>query len=198
MKQDLSVNSIINTGLKQGLTNALPLLVNALLWGVTIWIPYLNIGTTIGLFSGVIAKAGRGEQISYTEVFNPEYRKYMGNYFLVIGLMSMGIIAATAFFVVPGIVLAIAWSLGVLFVVDKGESPLEALNHSNEATYGKKWTIFGGLLVLGIIVMIVSGIISAIGMKIPVIGFLLPLIAMALSASVMITAQGHIYNTLAE
>lgn len=81
MKSDLTVGSIISRALEDGVKNILPVAVNFILWALTIWIPYINIGTTIGITVGLPAKAGRGEGISYTEVFNPQYRKQMGNFF---------------------------------------------------------------------------------------------------------------------
>jgi hypothetical protein len=132
---------------------------NIILWIITIWIPYLNVGTSIGMFAGVVAKMSRGETISMTEVFNPVYRKRMGEFFLVYGLMLMGISAGMIFFLIPGFIIGIAWMFGPLLVVNKELNPLEAINKSSSMTYGKKWVIFFGLLLIGICAMVTLGIV---------------------------------------
>lgn len=195
---ELSVGAIVGNGIKQGMKNLGSISVNVILWILTIWIPYLNVGTTIGLSVGLVAKIGRGEPISPTEIFDPRYRKQMGDYFLVSGLVSVGTSVAFALLVIPGIVLALAWSLATLLTVDKGMNPTAAITESNTRTYGRKWTIFFGSLVLGIVVAIVAGVLALIGMSISEpVGAILAIIGVALSLSVVIGGQGYIYETLA-
>jgi hypothetical protein len=117
--EGFTIANIIKVGIQRGLKNLVPVLVNTVLWIVTIWIPYLNVGTTIGLWVGVIAKMSRDEEISMTEIFNPAYRKRMGQYFLVWGFMMAGIMMGMIFLYIPGIVIAIAWMLAPLLVIDK-------------------------------------------------------------------------------
>lgn len=173
----LTVGGIFTNSFQRGMKNLVPVFVNTILWILTIWIPYLNVGTTIGIMAGVIAKMSRGETISMTEIFNPVYRKRMGEYFLVTGLVAMGIWAGMVFFLIPGFVIAIAWILAPLFVVDKEINPIEAINRSNTLTYGKKWVIFFGLLCIGICVVvaliIVLGILSFILTKLGKFGWFL-------------------------
>ncbi len=159
---NLTIGGIIQNSYKRGFQNLAPVLVNTLLWILTIWIPYLNVGTTIGLTTGVVSKMSRGETISNTEIFNPDYRKYMGEFFLVVGLMFLGINAGILFFIIPGIVISVAWLFAPLLVVDKRMNPMEAIHRSNEITYGKKWTIFLGYLIVVIATMIALGIILGI------------------------------------
>jgi uncharacterized membrane protein len=195
--EQLTVGSIVSNGLSKGLKNVVSIAVNLVLWALTVWIPYLNVGTTIGLVVGLTAKAGRNEAISPTEIFNPVYRKRMGEFFLVSGLLMLGELAGIVLLVIPGIVIAIAWSLGYLLVVDKEMNPTEGISRSNSLTYGKKWRIFFGYLVLGI----VDGILlflayllfrdasEGIGIAVGVVFYLY-------AVSVFINAAGHIYNTL--
>jgi len=196
---DLTVNGIINTGFTKGLKNAVAIAVNAILWGLTIWIPYINVGTTIGLFVGLPIKASRDEEISYTDIFDPAYRKWMGEVFLVWGFSSLGVAIGYALFFVPGIVIAIAWSLSSFLVVDKEMNPTEALGKSNSLTYGKKWTIFGGMLVLGIIVAVVIMVVGWIfGLISSVLSTIIVLLIMAVASSVFVSAWGYVYKTLAQ
>lgn len=194
---ELSVGAIVGNGVKQGLSSAGAIIVNVILWVLTAWIPYLNVGTTIGLSVGLVAKAGRGEPISPTEIFNPVYRKQMGDYFLVTALVSMGTSVAMLLLVIPGIVLSIAWSLATLLAVDKGLNPTAAITKSNNVTYGKKWTIFFGVLVLTLIVGVIAGILAAIGLAISEsFGAVLAVVGVILSVSIIICGNGYIYNTL--
>jgi hypothetical protein len=195
--EELSVGGIINAGFSKGFRNVMPIAINAVLWALTIWIPYINVGTTIGLLAGIAAKSSRDEVISYTEIFDPVYRKRMGEFFLVYGLMTLGVWIGAALLIIPGIVVAISWMLAPLLVVDKESNPVEALQRSNVVTYGEKWTIFGGILVLKIIVIAVITVLVVIFGQIS--GFLAGLVFVALTAvasSVLLCAVGHIYGTL--
>lgn len=192
MEKKLAVGAIIKDGLDIGLKNAVPILVNTLLWILTIWIPYLNIGTTIGMVVGIVSKASKGETISMTEIFNPAYRKYMGEFFLTSGLVSMGVFAGLMFFIIPGCVIAIAWSLALLLAVDKEKNPMEAISLSNKVTYGNKLTIFLAELIL----MVVTGVACAIFAKIPAVGGIFCFLIFLLSVFIGIGMQAYIYKTL--
>lgn len=192
----LTIGGIFNEGIKIGLNNAVALIVNGILWLLTIWIPYLNVGTTIGMIS-LAAKMARSEGVSMTEIFNPEYRRFMGEFFLVLTFFTIGMYAGIIFLVIPGYVIAIAWSLAPLLVVDRGMDPIAAIKKSNELTYGNKWIIFGGGFLLYIVLLIAAGILVAIGNAIhPYIGLIFVLAAVALIMSIMIGAQAYIYKTL--
>ncbi len=201
---NLTVGGIFTNSIKRGLQNLLPILVNTVLWILTLWIPYLNVGTSIGMMAGVVAKMSRGETISMTEIFNPVYRKRMGEFFLVVGLMFMGILSGFMFFIIPGYVIGIAWMLAPLFVVDKELNPLEAINKSNTVTYGKKWIIFGGLLVIGICAIValavVLGILSFVLTKLGKFGALLLVLCYiagyAVFFSIQMAAMSYIYGEL--
>ncbi len=204
--EGFTIANIIKVGIQRGLKNLVPVLVNSILWIITIWIPYLNVGTTIGLWVGVIAKMSRDEEISMTEIFNPVYRKRMGEYFLVFGFMMAGVLVGMVFLYIPGIVIWIAWMLAPLLVVDKEVNPIEAINKSNIMTYGKKWTIFLGLLILEIAAIIALFIIFWILGKIfgflGVFGSILIIIVYiagyALFFTVIMAAISYIYGELAK
>lgn len=192
MEKKLTVAAILKEGVGIGMKNLVPILVNALLWILTVWIPYLNVGTTIGLVIGIVAKASKGEAISMTEIFDPKYRKYMGEFFLTHGLVIMGVTAGFMLFIIPGIVIAIAWSLALLFAVDKEISPVDAISKSNKATYGSKATIFGANVVLYVVV----AIIAAIFIRIPGIGPLLSFAVYVAAIFVSVGMQAYVYKIL--
>jgi hypothetical protein len=159
-KIKLDIGDTLIDGLNISLKNIGPILVNLLLWVLTIWIPYINVGTTIGMFSGIVIKASREETISYTEIFNPRYRKYMGDYFLTVGLIFMGVLIGVIFLIVPGIIISIAWGFALLFVVDKEKNPMDAIKLSHDITYGHKGRIFLISLILSVIFSIVQTVLK--------------------------------------
>lgn len=147
MEKKLAFGEILSNGFSIGLKNFLSLLGCLILWILTIWIPYLNVGTTIAIAT-LPAALSRGQVISPLEIFDKKYLKFMGEYFLVQGLLFIIILPAMFFMVIPAIVLSIAYSLATLLVVDKGKGASEAIKLSNTLTYGNKWTMFFANLVL--------------------------------------------------
>jgi hypothetical protein len=196
----LDVVPTIKDGVAIGIKNIGPILVNAVLWMLTIWIPYINIGTTIGFSVGVIVMAGRGEAISMTEIFNPKYRKYMGDFFLVSGLVGIGVMVGMSIFVIPGIIIAIAWSLAILLVIDKGKNPMEAITLSYNLTNGYKLRMTGIYFIPGLIFIVVQTIQTVIftflGMSF-INGFLTSII-MFIEILVFAGIEASIYKQLSE
>jgi hypothetical protein len=162
----LEVRATIGEGFAIGAKNIGPILVNILLWLVTIWIPYLNVGTTIGLAVGIVSKAAKGEPIPIIEIFDPRYRKYMGEFFLTSGLVCMGVTVGTIFGIIPGIVIGLAWSLSLLIAIDKDKNPTEAIALSNHCTYGRKWSMIGIWLLTLVMFGVVQGILIGIGVAV--------------------------------
>ncbi len=151
----------IKDGLSIALVNFPSLILVTILYLVTIWVPYINVGTTIAMAS-LPAEMAKGKAISPLFIFDDKYRKNMGEFFILMALMSGAISVGFAFMLVPGFVIAVAWSFATVLFVDKDMSALDCLRESNRLTYGNKWRIFGaeflmGLL-LGILVSIVSGL----------------------------------------
>jgi len=188
----IEIVGLLKDGTQIGIKNLLPVCVNYLLFILTCWIPYLNIGTFIGLIT-LPAKMSKGEMISFTEIFNPVYRKYMGEGFLAMGLMMGGIWMGLAFFIIPGIVISIAWSLTLLLVFDKKMDPISAIKKSNDATYGNKLMICFCKLIYFIAIGIV---LSILGM-IPAIGWLLSLIFFIVAMVLLMGVDAYIYRELA-
>ena len=198
----LEVMDTIKDGIGIGVKNIGSILVNLILYILTVWIPYLNVGTTIGLLVGVISKASKGEAIPFTEIFDAKYRRYMGEFFLTCGLMGIGIGVGIVFFIIPGIVIAIAWYLAPMLAIDKGKNPSEAITISNNITYGNKWRIFGIFFLVGLVyfvaVLILSGIGVATGSS-GVIGFMgfISIILSFFYFFVVIGLQASLYKQLA-
>jgi uncharacterized membrane protein len=150
--QTLSVGGIISGAMKLSMANMGTILGAGILWILTIWIPYLNVGTTIAMLNMVV-KLGRGEKFTPMEIFDKEYRTNMGEFFLLYGLMFMGVLVGLLFAVIPGIILSYAWSQAFLLMEDRGMTPLEAIRASNKMTYGDKWSMFLGMFVLQVVIV---------------------------------------------
>jgi len=196
----LGVGFTMKEGISMGMKNIVPILVNVLLWVLTVWIPYLNVGTTIGLSVGIVAMISRGEAISMTEIFNPKYRKCMGDFFLTSGLICLGVSIGTLFLFIPGMVIGLAWSLAVILAIDKEKNPMESLSLSNKLTYGFKWRIFGIYLIPCVVFTIVQSIILAIGLAAEInglTGFLVFLLTL-FEILVFVGLQASIYRQLSE
>jgi len=159
-EKKLDVVETLREGIDICVKNAGPITVNLLLWILTIWIPYLNVGTTIGLSAGIVAKLSRGEQISYTEIFDPRYRKYIGVYILTLGLLFVGIVMGLLFLIVPAFVLSIAWGFALILVIDKEKNPTEAITLSNNITYGYKGRIFLISLIVNLIFTVAQTVLK--------------------------------------
>lgn len=163
----LSFQTVFADGIAVGLKNAASLLGAIVLYLLTIWIPYVNVGTTIAL-SAIPIELGKGKVISPTFIFDARYRKYMGEYFNLVGLKMMSLYPAYLFLLVPGIIISIGWSQALYLMLDKEVSPNDSLMQSSKLTYGYKWDIFvvNLLIALAAIVLmliIVCGIGDAIG-----------------------------------
>ena len=140
-----------------GLKNAPSVIAAVALWLVTIWVPYINVGTTIAI-TLLPTRLAKGEIVNPLGIFDSKYRRYMGEYFITMGLMVFPILIGVLFMIVPAIVLSLAWTLSYYFLFEKGKNPIQAIKASNDATYGSKWTMFAVQLVIGIIVGIFLGI----------------------------------------
>ena len=144
-----------------GVKNAPSVIAAVALFLVTIWIPYINIGTFIAI-TLLPTQLAKGEVINPLGIFDSKYRRYMGEFLITMGLMVIPTYIAFIFMFIPGIVLSLAWSLAYYFLIEKGKNPIEALRASNDATYGSKWTMFAVALVFGIAASIVMLIFFSI------------------------------------
>jgi len=149
MEKKIVFGEILSNAFSIGLKNFFSLLGCLVLWILTIWIPYVNVGTTIAIAT-IPAALSKGNIISPLEIFNKRYYQFMGEFFLVQGLLMMIILPAMLFLIIPAFVMSIAYSLATLLVVDKDKGASEALKISNKLTYGYKWVIFFANLVLAL------------------------------------------------
>ena len=184
MNKKIALAKVLTEGFSIGIKNFVSLFVATLLWIVTIWIPFINVGTTIAIKS-VPIELSKGKIISPLFIFDKKYRQYMGEFFNLIGLMMMSLIPAFLFMIVPGIIINISWSLAIYIMLDKEVSPSDALIMSNKATYGYKWIIFGVSVVLGVCFFIVNLILGLIPL-----GFLSAILSLLLTCVYQVVNLG--------
>lgn len=157
----LDIIATLKEGIALGIANYLSVLFTVVLYILTIWIPYLNVGTTIAL-SLLPAEMAKGKVVNPLYIFDGKYRRNMGEYFILMGLLYLGVIVGFLFLIVPGCVIALAWTFAAILFVDKDMNALEALRESNRLTYGNKGRIFVISLLLSICIELVSVIIGGI------------------------------------
>ena len=157
----LDFSTTLKDAISIGLKNAPSVIAAVILWLITIWVPYINVGTTIAI-TLLPTQLAKGKIINPLSIFEGKYRRYMGEYFITMGLMIFPILIGVIFMFVPAIVLSIAWSLSYYFLIEKGKNPIQAIKASNDATYGSKWIMFAVKLVVSIIAGILLAIFQAL------------------------------------
>ena len=175
----INVMDTIKDGIQLALKNVLSLILLVILYVLTVWIPYLNVGTTVGL---------------YKAIFDKDNFKFFGNMFLLLGFQTVGITAATAFMFVPGIILSIAWGFAMYLLIDKGVSPLKALTASYDITLGEKWRIFAINLLVGLIIGLVSGLFTLI----PKVGFVFTILVVIVGCALAVAVEALMYRHFAD
>ena len=189
----INVMDTIKDGIQLALKNVLSLILLVILYVLTVWIPYLNVGTTVGLYKAVIAMS-RGEVVDPVSIFDKDNFKFFGNMFLLLGFQTVGITAATAFMFVPGIILSIAWGFAMYLLIDKGVSPLKALTSSYDITLGEKWRIFAINLLVGLIIGLVSGLFTLI----PKVGFVFTILVVIVGCALAVAVEALMYRHFAD
>ena len=161
MNKKLNIIATIKDGIAIALVNYLSLVLTAVLYLVTIWIPYLNVGTTIAMCS-LPAEMAKGNILNPLFIFESKYRRNMGEFFILMALMNGAVFIGVLFGIIPGLVIAVAWSFATVLFVDKDMNAMEALHESNRITYGNKWRIFWTEFIVVLCLQIICGIISGI------------------------------------
>ena len=189
----INVLDTIKDAFQLAIKNVLSLILLVILYMLTVWIPYLNVGTTVGLYKAVIAMS-RGEVVDPMSIFDKENFKYFGNLFLLLGFLTMGITAALAFMFIPGIILSIAWGFAIYLMIDKGVSPLKSLTASYDITLGEKWRIFAINLLMSILICVVAGLFALI----PKVGFVFTIIVVIIGMAYAVAIEALMYKHFAE
>ena len=189
----LEVIPTLTEACQLGIKNVIPLILTVLLYFVTVWIPYLNVGTTVGLYR-IVIDLSKGKTIDPLSIFKKENFENMGGFFLMLGFLTLGISAAMLFLFIPGIVMGIAWGFAIYIFLDKKVSPMKALMLSDKATYGEKWTIF----FIGLLFGLVVGLLSALFGWIPFIGGVFVFLIVIAAAAIGVALDAVMYRHFSE
>jgi len=187
----LDIKEVLTEGVGIGIKNIVSLVLATILYVVTVWIPYLNVGTTIAMMS-IPVELSKGNIINPLFIFDAKFRKNMGEFFILVGLQAMAMVPAFLMGIIPGIVLSYAWALAIYLFIDKDLHALDALRKSNELTYGNKWRMFFISIILAIALGIVTGILGII----PHVGAILNVIVMILYYPIQLGCNAVIYKQL--
>ncbi|MDR1879354.1 MAG: hypothetical protein LBQ78_00265 [Tannerellaceae bacterium] len=193
----LDFSRVLTDGFEYGMKNIPSLLGALVLWLLTIWIPYVNVGTTIAI-STLPLQLSRGTVFSPFSIFDKKYYRYIGEYFLTAGLVVIGSSLGLFFLLIPGITISIAWSLAILLLLDKGLNPTEAISVSNKLTYGNKWTIFLVMLMLGALYLLAITIFAFVFSRVIFLYVLFLLALTIIFVAFSIGVQASIYGTLSK
>jgi uncharacterized membrane protein len=79
-------------------------------------------------------------------------------------LLVLGVALGFIFFIIPGIILWMMWSVAVPALVVEREGVFRAFGRSAELTKGAKWKIFGLSLVFGVVYLLLQIILSLVGL----------------------------------
>lgn len=205
MENKIQLETVFREGFANGMKNLPSLLGAIVLWILTLWIPFVNVGTTIAICTLPVLMS-KGEVFSPLDIFNKKYYRYMGEFFLTSAFMYLGIIAGAIFLIIPGIVIFIAWSQAIYLVLDKGLNAAEAIRLSNKITFGNKWRMFAIKFILGIVfsicIMIFVMIIGFLAYISPVLGSLIGIILILCLAvafmAINLGCSASIYGTLSK
>lgn len=198
----ITVMGVIQEGIGIGLKNFLSVFLACILYVITIWVPYLNVGTTIGLNTLPLKLSKNSDAVvSPTFIFDGHYRKYMGEFFNLVGLMSISIFPALCFMFVPAIIISYGWSQALFLLLDKELSPSEAMMQSTKITYGYKSTLFWIDVVCSLVFFIISGILMwIIGMIMNsmVVTFIIMAVLIAIFIVVKMACNAVVYRELSK
>lgn len=200
MDKKLQICATIKDGFSLGFSNFLSVIAITLLYLLTIWIPYLNVGTTIA-FCALPAEIAKGKVVNPFYIFDGKYRRNMGEFFILYALMFSAIMVGFCFLLIPGYVIAVAWSFAFVLFVDKDLNALASLRESNRITYGNKWRIFWTLLLAGLALGLVMGIVSgllAIGQirALEIIAAIIDFVIILFMVPALIGIEASIYRQL--
>lgn len=179
-----------------GVKNLVPIVLSVLLWLVTVWIPYVNVGTTIALAT-LPVKLSKGEMISPMFIFDSEYRHCMGEYFILQAVIFSAVYISLLFMIVPAIVLSFSWMLAVYLLVGKKMNWALCLSESNRLMMGYKFKAFclkfAVSFALFVVFYVLFSMFDAIAGS---LGVLVVLVCVLVGVCVMLSVDAVIYREL--
>lgn len=137
------------------------------------FLPYTMAGGVFGVVLNVIVQA----MLTHATVTDlGGDRPTFGNCFktalpLILPLMGMGLLVyfgvmfGMVLLLIPGIILALMWSVAVPALVEERRGVLDSMGRSRALTKGSRWRLFGLFLVAGIILFIPPALVSGLAIR---------------------------------
>lgn len=132
--------------------------------------PLIALGGLLGLVSNAVLQGAiiygtaaylNGRPASMADSLSAGLRSFLP--LLGFTLVSaIGIVAGMIFFLVPGIIMALAWSVGGPAIVYERTGVFGAFSRSAELTRGRRWAILGLTLLYFIVVGVLQNVLSAL------------------------------------
>lgn len=126
------------------------LLLAGVAWLVTLVVGLLVYSRFAGLIVNLMVQSVRGTKLSFKQALDagkPYGWKLIGFFILYSIAVTIGYI----FFVIPGIIFMIWFSMGAFVIVDEKRGVIEAFSRSKELVKGRFWEIFGVIGVMQIV-----------------------------------------------
>lgn len=158
---NLTIKELIKEGSIIGFRNSLKILGAFLLWTLTLWIPYINIGTTVAIAT-ISGRIKKNTSTSPFEIFSSKYRQNIGEFLILYHLKSAGLILALSFFIVPYFIVKISWSQALNLFVYKNLSFSKSLKYSSENLKGNIAKIFFSNVLTGVIPIVIIYFVALI------------------------------------
>ncbi len=135
---------------------------------------------SLGWFAGylnALRKITLGQAPEFGDLFS-QFGKLLQ--LIIFGILFyLGVFVGLILLVIPGIVVAVAWSQAFPLIVDQDMDAITAMKTSWNKVFQNFWIVFGILVVTFVCVFIVQLVLMAIAV-IPVIGMLIFMVAMYL------------------
>lgn len=169
--------------------------------------PLLGVGGLLGLVGNAVLQGAviygtaaylNGRPATMADALSAGLRSFLP--LLGFSLLSaLGIVVGMLFFLVPGIIMALAWSVGGPAIVYERTGVFGAFSRSADLTRGRRWAILGiafiYFLVAGIVQNVLAGIIGTAGFGATSAGAALPLVQaiQRMPASALISVVGSVF-----
>ena len=160
------------------------------------------VGQAVILYGAFQAMRGRAVHLG------DAIQRGLSRFWSILGLsilVALGIGIGFLLFIIPGVMLAVRWSVALPACVVENLGPLASMRRSAELTRGHRWKIFGlfvlflvGVIVAALIVGAIVGLVLAISDNMfgIVLAGLIGFVAMAIYTAYLNTALVMIYHDL--
>ncbi|EJL23009.1 hypothetical protein PMI01_04912 [Caulobacter sp. AP07] len=86
---------------------------------------------------------------------------------LLLGILTwLGLMIGFLLLIVPGIILAVVWSVTIPVKVAENTGVLQAFSRSRDLTRGRRWPIFGLVLIYAVLMWIIQMVIMGVGVAV--------------------------------